>query len=383
MRDVLFAEMNSRKMKQKDFASLIEISPAALSRYFKEEIDLAFQTMTNVIQKLFPETEKDVMKKYIKSLKLQDARHALEYCYMNGEFSIFETKLKELTKSGNPTDREWVEVYTVVNDRRKGRLSPKEVVSASKKLNVSSVEMIFMKKLLEISGYYDLKKYEYIMDELEDAEQYLPLIKNEYIKSSYELRLGQIIAHVSLRCNQVERSRTYCHMLIEKSNHPLLTASIYHTLGHSYIFESYDQASDNLYKALEMYIKLGKEAHIDSCKRSIAFVMNYYGLFPVTLDFDRMDIESQHEIIHCYIRQGKFTLAREMLLEIDLSNLSNTSLGYHYFYRGLAFEERNYFFESIYCFNKERESFFAELPREELRRRGESESVLKATLGRE
>jgi hypothetical protein len=153
----------------------------------------------------------------------------------------------------------------------------------------------------------------------------------------------------------------------------------YLTLGNSYIFESFEKASEYMMKSLEIATKYNYENRIVQAQRSLNFVQNYWRKIPMYLNEESDKISDRHELAFFYIRNNN-SKGLEILESINVDDLTDLQKGFYYFYKGLALESKEMYFKSLKSFNACGEEFYKNLPIIELKKSGVEEYILDAFL---
>jgi tetratricopeptide (TPR) repeat protein len=142
--------------------------------------------------------------------------------------------------------------------------------------------------------------------------------------------------------------------------------------------ESYEKALKYLNEGLKITEKFNLENTKTQIIRSLNFVMNYWGEKPDYLNHNSNEIPDLHEVAFFYIRNSNYKMAIDILDSMNLDSMNELQKGFHYFYRGLIGNSKEYFYKSVTHFKMSGDCFYRKLPLIELRKLGEHEMILNA-----
>lgn len=323
----------------------------------------------NVVELLFPNDFNELLVAFLDQVNPETitAKLLLEYLTLHHMYDLKEKLIREMKQSDKRDVKEFVTVYEIQHKFEKKQIS---FVNAIEELNGFSKARIETKAFARISQLYcyydvrDIRSLNYILDELEnDINQ----IKNDFLRNCYNGRLFRIKLDVSFHTGNIDD-------VLESSFHlenalaPTKSAS-YLQIGNSYMMKSYDKAMFYFNKAME-YKNFKSENQI---KQSIAFTSLLWN----KLENYIVDGTDSNELFY-YVRSGNKSMALRMLDKIDFDSLNNHQKGFNCFYKGLLFGDKTYFYKSIEYFNYAGEKFYKKLPIIELKKMGEHEAILSA-----
>lgn len=377
MRELIKEKIKQLNISQKQFAVSANISPSALSKYLNGSSELSATNAMNVANTFFAENRSQVLEDYFRNQTNLNARIGVEYCSSNGLYDTRKTLIEKLLNSGNEEDREWGSVYSLVQKRYLQESTHDKLNEEIRSLHLKYDETKILAQILELYAYYDKNHFDVV---IENSKKILGIISgftNDYIKETYTVRIAQVMAHVYFYLNNINDCRHNCEIVINGSNDNLILASTYHTYGHSFLFEDFEKSEYYLKRSLQYYEKVGNLNYIKLYRNSMNFLYNYYKKVPPYLDINSQEKDVLYAKVYYFIQQGEFFKARELLEQQNPENLY--SKGFHYFYCGILDETNDSLFYSIRYFNLEKQLFYAQLPRYELKSRGVPQSILLAT----
>lgn len=358
-------------------------NPTPLYKFLNEEdreMD-SFGSLLKIVRYLFPEKETQVMDEYCRTLEpsKKAARHALEYACSNRCKDLAYFLLEKLSSCKNADSREWGNIYTIYFDVDEGRIDYLDAINLTNIYKYRTIEMSVFGKLIQLYEYYGKKLYEVINEIIPLVSSEINLIKDEFIKNEYMIRLGIIVVAISLRNNEVEKVRKYGEFIINTTSNKKIIVMILIHIGNSYLFESYKKAMDYFNRAIEYCKYTSKEDNkMIEITRSINLTQTYWNVEAQHLLFTSKEIPDVHEVAFDFIRQNKNHEAVELLNRMNLEVMTENHKGFHYYYLGLANKSEDFFFQSILHFKQSGDKFYRRLPLIELEKLGINKFALMA-----
>jgi hypothetical protein len=302
---------------------------------------------------------------------------AMEYASFNGLNDRLLELIEENSRSNNLAYQEWARIYKLFYQRSKLNITPEHLVKAVQYQNSNQPELFFAYRLLHAYGCYDQTEFGVLRSVMKILIEEIGKIKESPLEPFFRFRMGQLLANIYFRENELEKSREQSQIIIDQCPTYLFVASAYHTLGLSYLYESYEKGIDFLEHSLELYNDLGKKDQVVQVKKSIVFLNNYWGVDTKYIIFSNHNRDI-HERAHFEIRKGNKEKAKDILQSTDFGSLSSQETGFYYFYKGLAFDNIDFLYKSIESFKKIEDKFAANMARLELYRRGERQAAIEA-----
>jgi len=342
--DMISKEKIKQKVTDVDIAKELNVTKGAVSQYFTGKARISFFSFLKLIQFVYKgdiEKQKQMLNSFCNLTdRPENLRLTMEYASSNCEYDLLGFLVKKEEDSHNKTNEEWAHVYEVLYKRSKGVISNKEfrLVIMEMSQKVKCLEMKILTKIAIMYMFYDLKEYSSLIKLTDDILEQINKIKNPYIKSSFRLRAIEMIVVSNFMNNNVIKAREY-EKWIDNNNEisehsPLISASIFHWLGQTYI-------SENPYKAIS-YVEHGK----DVLEESNGFnFKNRIHMFQDTIDFikifseieiDKIKPRSLSELAHLLCKQGNKNEALNILnkMKMDKGELSEYQIYYLYLCTG-------------------------------------------------
>lgn len=364
---------------QRKLSRVAGLNESSISRYLNGFEDINFESLLRIVQFLYPEQEIEIMSEQIMNFKSKNARLALEYCDMNHLTDHFDHLLKLLSASTNPVDKEWAAMYELIRLQKKKQQKPVDLLGEVEVFRPKEKEMQVLKNILKGYIYFDMNEHHTLSLHMNGTDALIDEIKSTFIKEAFKVRLGLIMSYVSLYRNKIDDARHYVSLVLDQDFFEQVKATAYHQLGHSYLFESYDESIKNLELALNRFKKANIETHVNTTSFTIEFVKSFWGIerdFPLELD------SYKHIVNYAYylIQKGEKKEAQEVMNQIDLHSLPDWEKGFYYYYLGLIHDDKDYFYDSVEWFKRMSDFFHLMLPIKELDRLKENKRLLNLLL---
>jgi hypothetical protein len=343
----------------------------------------SFDTLLKVVRELFPKEEKLIMKNYCKSLKpnCKTARVSLEYAIMNQMPDLLDVMIKKLERSSNKDSQEWAKVYRFEQLRREDSVDKMNIVDElyREQDKLKTPEMKFFSKIVQYYCYYNVRQIEIMKQIMINSEGLVDKITDEYIFNSFLSRLKLIHVDVSVHSGRIDEAIELGGFVIDNSCQKNLVFLAHLQVGNANISKSLEKSTFHYNKALQICEELKiTGANLQQVKRGFNFVNSYWGKKAEHLDFESRDISDIHEVAFSYISEGNSTRGIQILNTINKDEMSGYQLGFHFYYRGLATKDKNYFYKSVEHFNSISEKFYKQLSITELAKMGENQFILNA-----
>lgn len=362
---------------QRKLSRVAGLNESSISRYLNGFEDINFESLLRIVQFLYPEQEIEIMSEQIMNFKSKNARLALEYAVMNLLSDHLDHLLDLLSTSSNPVDKEWAAMYEFIRLQNNKELSPLEFLKKIEVFKPKELEMQILKTIVKGYTYVELNDYNALNLYIRDIEPQIGEIKSNFIQESFNVRLGLIMNYVSLYSNNdPEQARYYSSLVIEQDFFEHVKATAYHNIGHSYLFESYDQAKDYLERSITLSKEQERWQLAHSSSLTLSFIQSFWEIereFP----FELKGYSEISEYIFFLIRKGDKEQAKDLLEQIDIETISDWDKGFHYYYLGLIYDDKDFFYDSVEWFKKKGDKFHLMLPIKELHRLKENEKVLR------
>lgn len=361
---------------KKDIAKNAGKDINAITR-FVEGKPIEFGAALNITKKYFPKDELSIINDYCKHVRLKNERSALEYYILCGEKGFANQLIEKLKRSDNRHDIEWANFYEIELKRMKDKISSSEVIQQIENSYPETLEMKVYSSILKAYCYFEQKRFDVAEMILSETEARASLIKNEFVRSSYLIRIGQGVSSLSLKKNDIVNCRRYSKYITSSLSSSSLLAAIYNTLGNSYIFEDPQKAIMYLEKSRSMYLESGRERSRRVVENSINFVQSLHGLEPTYLILTD-EISDIHANAHYHLREKNNKIANELLDKVIIEPDNHFSKGFHYYYRGEITGDDEYYFKSIAEFKRIGDYFYVNLSIDALRKKKYPDSQLLA-----
>ena len=357
-------------------------NPSALYKFlndpkrdFKE-----FNAILTIIRELFPEQEKELMMEVAQTLDPNKhiTRVALEYATITKHEELKKYLIGKLAGTKNIESKDFAFIYELDDKLAKKEISSHEGIELINRKGFTSFEARVFSKIVLIHEYHALGLFDIMFDLSKIIDIEIKSIDDNYLSKCYKARLGLVMSNASLHKGYVDKARKYCNDILNSDVPETLKSIGYLYLGNSYIMESYNESLKYLEQGLYITEKYDYKYYNVQIKRSLNFLMNYWGVTPKYIDNISNDIADLHEVAFMYIRKNDKTMALQILDSINIDSLNNLQKGFHYFYRGLINNSKELFYKSVTHFKLTGEKYYLSLPLIELKKLGENEMILNA-----
>lgn len=365
----------TKGLDQRKLSHIAGVSESSFSRYLHGLENITLHSTLKIVKYLYLDQEKEIMAEYVLTQKSRNARFALEYCDINNLSDHVIQLTESLSKSDNPVDKEWATLYEMLIRLKEKTISLDKLTEKIELFNPKEIEMLIMKQLLKAYIANAQNNNSTLHFHVSETEKLLDNIKSDFIKSSYNIRLGIIMGHVSLYLNNMEQTRYYNSLVINQDLYENLKGLAYNNLGYAYIFEDYKKSKHYLDKAIDIYSKYNQQEKINIAKINLTFLNSFWKkneTFSLELNSDN----NIANYIYYLIQKGNLSLAKEYIDKIDITSFSDLDKGFIYFFQGLINERKKDFYYSIKWFQRSRDFFNIQLPINKLLEMGEDEEIL-------
>jgi hypothetical protein len=346
---------------------------------FVNEIDREmdnFNSLLIVVRELF-DNELQEMTEYIMTLdpNKKTARYALEYVSINKMNEVRKHLIEKMLNCKNTESKEWASIYNISMLGDEGITPAMELLEMLNDIAPKSLEMICYKEIEKFYCFYDLKICENMITKEQFIKNSIKKIKDDFIRNSYGCRLAIIGIDAALHSNNIDKVREYENEINLEYNCNI--TKYYLQVGNSYMFENFEKAKDHLQLAYQSALKIDSEHRRKEAERSLNFLHSYWCKEAPFLNFNSNEVSDIHEIAFYYIRKNDDRGL--MLLEVmDQEKMTDHNKGFHFFMRGLATGDEDFFWDSLMYFNKAGEKYYKYVSLNELRKLGISDRRIMA-----
>lgn len=256
-------DAKKQKITNKKIAKFLEVSSGQVTHYFNLTNKIPFSKFTDLCRLIYQDEIRIEPKlvSYIEQIsKKEYIREAAEWFANNGKRKLLE-KVLILKGEEDPLLR----IYALLLLRNKRELNGQDFYIQLDELRDKPLDYPEWKALIRIAGLYaflDLKSYSMISFLAEEALQHTKAITNQYIKSSYRLRVLEIKAISEMKRNNIETSEKLALEVIQfQDDNPLPANSMYSLLSELYAFRDYNKSIYYINKALVQFASLNLEGY--------------------------------------------------------------------------------------------------------------------------
>ena len=343
----------SQRVTWSELAKKSGVSPGNISHFRNGEIELNFQSLLNISKLLYNDEYVHVMSRWCLNLRLpKNLKCALEFLSVNLKLDELENLIQTIEEQYDSRDlKNWVDIYKIMLKRQRNHGNI-DFIEDLRRFSPKSVETKILSMIMELYYFYSIKDYKTMLEKSKDLINAFTIIKDEFIRWSFEARLYEILAYTNLHnLADIEAARKYATKIFSKKICAIFTLSSYYLMGMSFLFEDYDKC---LYY-LKEYEKLLRVYNFTSYLNSlhnqdIPFINNVWGKTT-----NPEEINDISERAHYEAKYGNKKMAIELLDKLD-------ETPFRLYYRGIAENNSMILLKSLIKFMKQGNKFYAKLP---------------------
>jgi hypothetical protein len=341
-------------------AKKIGVNPGTFSHLRHNGNEWNFKSLLNLSKELYKNDYVDVMSKWCLDLKRpKNLKCALEFLSTHRRLDELEMLIQMIKNEYDSKDlRNWADIYQIL---LKHQRNPNDIdyISELRDYSSKSVETKILSSIVEIYYFHRKNDYKTILEKSTNLPSCFEMIKDEFIRDSFESRLYEILGYINLYRDNPQTAREYANKIISKNSCAVFAVSSYYIMGVSLIFEDYDRCLYYLGKYEEMLRIYNWEEYIKILHNNvIPFINNIWGKTKSS-----EEISDTLEKAHYEAKYGNKKTAIELLDSYKDKDESPFSL----YYRGIAEEDSTILLQSLVKFMKLGNKFLAKLPYELLR----------------
>lgn len=367
---ILDTELASQKITYTQLSKLWGISVSGVSYVFRgeREISLCYLAKTLVLLYENHSTRRNLLEMYLDVAKPENAREAMEYLSLRGEFDLLKTLVDREKNSDTEENAKWADVYDLICLESKKEikiLDYHEMLEEMKEKNQNPEMQILMDILLCYTSY-KLGDYRLLTKRMTKLEKKVFKIKNKFIKKCHNVRIKEGLASIRLTSDELCEVRRICddvislcenepHLLINKARALWLKAE-------SFIFDDYKKSMMFFNEALEI-LKDNINPEILKKKQAILKTVQFLKIYHKR-DLDTLGIMEDGERAFYEVRIGNIERAIEILKSIEKRNGGLSS--FQLVYLGMAKNDREIIKQGLRKFEEKNSLFYARFAKKEL-----------------
>jgi len=336
-----------------ELAKKLGVNPGTISHFRNNGIELNFQSLLNLSKFLYNNNYVHVMSEWCLNLRLpKNLKCALEFLSVNLKLDELEKLIQIIEEQYDSRDlKNWVDIYKIMLKRQRNQ-SNLDFIEDVRRFSPKTVETKLLSMIMELYYFYSINDYKTMLKKSNDLISAFTVVKDEFIRSSFESRLYEIIAYTCLHnLADLEAARKYATKIFSQKVCAVFTLSSYYLMGMSFLFEDYDKC---LYY-LKEYEKLLRVYNFKSFLESlhnqdIPFINNLWGKTT-----NPEEINDMSERAHYEAKYGNKKTAIEILDKLD-------ETPFRLYYRGIAENDSTILLKSLIKFMKQGNKFYAKLP---------------------
>lgn len=360
IRQIIRNEMEGqyRDITNSQLADVIGVDKSLISKFFNEGTEISFKHIFNAVRYLNPIKEKEIMSQICRLLEREEnKRAALEYASTNRDMVLFKSILNDFSKS-TTINRDWAKAYQVAFEYQSNEKTYDELLVLIHHCSPKQVEAKIIVRLTEAMILYKQHKYAHLKTIANIIDGLIPLVKNEYLRDSYYMRINELLAAVYLHSNEMTLAREYANKIISSNLGAKFVADAYYTIGTSFLHEDFSEHIKYLSTCANMYEEQGRMDLVKIIRESnIKFAQIHWGK-----DIENFDSEDVSERAHYEAKWGDKEKAISLLDSLLNGQDVKTESNFKKYYRGLATNNPEILLESFFGFIDNSDKLYAMLP---------------------
>lgn len=273
-------------------------------------------------------------------------KKGLEFLYINGFYKDLPFMIEKNKKSANPSNRQWGEVYEIVQIMLK-KHQPHKILQRIDKMNVDGPALKWLLEFIKVTAYLNLNQYNKIGNFLAINQPMLDEINNRLLVSYFKSRSYQILLTYYMMRNELIMARKYAYRLLNQTQNNSTKVNVHIKLGLPYTFDSYFQAMIHFRQALDLAEKHNMSYRIHVIKQNnIPFISAQFN------EVEGITSSDPSEQAHIEIAKGNHDKAIELLSGLDIDS------PFRLYYLGRAKQDKRILLDSYHAFIRQRRDFF-------------------------
>jgi len=296
---------------------------------------------------------REAIRKYCMKTTVEETqRIGMEFLYINGYTADLQNLIIKNKNSLNQLNQEWADVYQVLIDRRYRRHETHIYLRRLKNIKTDDPQLKCLIELSKVALYYDQNEFGKIGNFLDIQHNLFNQIKDDFLFSSYRLKLYQHLFVYYWVRNELIMARKYAFRALNKTNSALTKASLNINLGLTYTFDTLQQGMYHLNEAKKITKELGLNKTYESInQRNIPF------LAAIFKQVEGVTSNDKSEQAHLEIAKGNHDKAIAILEDVPIDS------PFKLYYLGLAKQDEAILQQSYTDFIEKRSDyFFSRLP---------------------
>lgn len=294
----------------------------------------------------------DLTRKFcLQSSSTEIQKKGMEFLYMNGFYEDLMILIAKNQLSPNESNRLWAEVYQIMMDRRAKKYPVGQMRLRLREMKPTDPELKCLIELVIVDTYFNQLDFGKIGNLLDKQQELFQPIQDNFMLSSFNLRLYQKLFFYYWKRNELIMARKYAFRALNQTNSPTTKVNMHMNLGLTYTFDTYYQGMYHLKEALKIAHQYNLEGHVKKItNHSIPFLAAQFG------KTEGIETPDLIESAHLEVARGNTERAMELLENTNLSS------PFGLYYMGLAKRDKNLLSESLNMFVSRSDYFFSRLP---------------------
>lgn len=321
-------DIKKKGIQQNNLAKKMNISEPRLTYYLKNDFKIPFYLFVILVGSVY-EDELDIINErliaFIESTKKSvNFRECLEWSIQQGNVKLFKEALKR------EPDEDMSHLYAAVLERYQDTITPEDFFFKLQERNMKTKEAVALTSILNLYVMRDLGNYQTLNLYATAAKKKVALLKDGFLKDSYNLRIEELEVVASMKNGETEKAIEKLQANIEKYDElkfPHMVNFMYSLLAEAYVFSDKKMAIHYIKIAIKQY----KELPILKYKRRLSALKATHDFIKIyNDDFYDLYLEDEAERLHYLAKTGLKDKAIKLLEEIENKKMSLSEFQLYY-----------------------------------------------------
>lgn len=295
---------------QANLAKNMNVTGGAVNQYFTEKTRIGFIAFVLMVKTVYndePTKINSSIFEFIEKNTRPDAlRVALEWCSNNGEIDLKKYIISKEKESDS--SKGFTYIYDSLLKRNKNKLTKQklyaEIQDIKVKKGLQPPEAVAIAEIASLYALLDLGGHNVILNLLDETKDIVNLVKEKYLRSSYELRIHELEAVVRMRNGDVENAKRIINKVFKVYNEedfPIVFNSLYALMASMLMEKDFKESIKLINKSMQML----KEEKFKIYRKRIKEYRSTYDCIKIyNNDLNDLFLESPAELAYYHAKKG-------------------------------------------------------------------------------
>lgn len=349
-------------MAKSKLEEAIGVGQGSISHQVNKGSDFSFFFLLKATRHLCPQNEVEVMKQFIALFqKIDNKCISMEYALSIWDFELCRELIAKNREYGNVfkcrKSKDWADIFEIALHMQERSLSQEERFKMVQEAKPKTNETKTLIKLLKCSILFHEKNWNELQRLMDDLENEINAISNEYIKSTFTSRLNSLKANVYLYFeNNPLKARQHAELILQDEFPSQAKRHATYILGSTYMLESYEKGLQYFNEYIENLKRVGAyNVAQDVLDKDVAFLKNHWNV-----ELEELQTNDLAEKAHNLYKRGEVEEANKIFDQLEETQGELTS--FQKYYKGMNNNDLDLLYESLIEFLKAGNKFYASMP---------------------